>query len=848
METPGSKQVNERASSVRYYGFIGLMACFVLGILISTFYTLHRLREDAIKSHFDIGAMYVRTFEDHLTQSCNFIDRTLVGMIDEISSGKPPEQLRKAFTVSLRQMPSLRSLSLLDNNGNIFVSSNPLNLGKHVAGNYLPAITETAGVLRIGKPWSGRDFADGHERSDSTPVTPDDLGFIPLMRMFDHNGGTYALIATLNPDYFMNYYRQMLGYPEDQVELVRYDGEVLLYTGDRATLGDNARNRPFIAKLGEKEFGELVGAEPGRPQCLISYRTSRFFPLVLISRIDRNRALEQWEEEKLRLLAVVIPSLCLIVAASLMLYRRQQLAQAERLETERREYEKFAATVFAAVAEAVMATDAESRIVLVNPALLRATGYTENELIGQTPAIFSSGLHEPAFYRQMWDALKQSGYWEGELQNHHKDGRPWIVWTSISRVCNADGGVTHYVAAYSDVTERKQMEESLRFAKEEANSANRAKSQFLANMSHELRNPMNGVVGMIQLLERTELTEEQREFVVALNLSGKILISIISDILDLSKIEAGKITIEPTEFSLRHCINDVALMQKQVIHEKGIKLDLEVDEGIPQFVRGDQLRVKQVLHNLMGNAVKFTSQGSITVSAQILKRQDASLLVQLAVCDTGIGISPQALDKIFNPFEQEDGSTTRNYGGTGLGLTISRRLAELMSGSITVESTPGEGSCFKVILPFGVVEEISATKDAPQKTGVSWDGSPLRILLVEDDRINILVGTSLLKKLGFGVTVAQNGRECLAALKEDTFDLVLMDINMPVMNGSEALLEIRRNEQDTDLHQMVIALTAYSLRDDKDKFLNEGFDGYISKPMASSELVREMKRVLKQEN
>jgi CheY-like chemotaxis protein len=362
-------------------------------------------------------------------------------------------------------------------------------------------------------------------------------------------------------------------------------------------------------------------------------------------------------------------------------------------------------------------------------------------------------------------------------------------------------------------------------------------------MSHEIRNPMNGILGMTQLLEMTELTEEQQEFVAALKLSGKNLISLINDILDLSKIEAGKITLESAEFSLQHCIDHVVLMQKSVIFGKGLTLDLEVSEEIPQIILGDQFRVKQILHNLLGNAVKFTSHGGITISAQLLELKDSSLLVQLTVQDSGIGISPENFDKIFKPFVQEDGSITRKYGGTGLGLAISRSLAELMDGNISVESTTDAGSCFKVTLPFAVVKESSTTEESPKKTIVSCADSPLRILLVEDDQVSITFETLLLRKLGHDVVAVKSGTECLTALEQGTFDIVLMDISMPEMNGEDALREIRRNEQNTPLHQMVIALTAYTLRGDKERFMEAGFDGYVSKPMAIVELVREMERL-----
>jgi PAS domain S-box-containing protein len=446
--------------------------------------------------------------------------------------------------------------------------------------------------------------------------------------------------------------------------------------------------------------------------------------------------------------------------------------------------------------------------------------------------------------RKLCFADSSARVWEMRLVQ--ADGAPF--WAHLQAIPAQDG---QFWITFHDISERKQAEQKLheshrllQEAKQRAEAANVAKSQFLANMSHEIRTPMNGVLGMAQLLEMTELTEEQLEYLANIMLCGKDLIHLISDILDLSKIEAEKVELELAEFSLQKCISDVVTMQKSAIFNKGLTLDLELAKAIPFVLIGDQLRVKQILLNLLSNAVKFTLQGGITLSAQLLEQYDSSVLVQLAIQDSGIGISPEALDLIFIPFMQEDGSVTRKYGGTGLGLTISRHLAELMGGALAVESTPGKGSCFIVTLPFGVGHTAAVALKTEPKVEISWDFEPLRLLFVEDDESNIRFGTSLFKKLQQEIVVARNGQECLDALKQGRFDLVLLDIQMPLMNGMDALREIRKKELNTPDHQPVIAMTAYSLRGTRELLLDEGFDGYVSKPLMFSDLLGEMKRVL----
>ena len=811
-----------------------VVALFVIAIGFAAQILVTRMRDEALTEASERAVRYVGGAEASVNRALIGADVLLAEGGELLKGTTGPDGMPDA-TAAQRVLRSvinrnllLRDMALLDTSGRTLAAarSETQRLGPSLpAGFVRQSLADPGAQLSITPPV--RNF-----------VTSEWAIF--LARPVELATGQRALLAAELP---LPVIASLLAPGADTpglvVTLEREDGQLLA----SLPANDVRVGQRLLPALGADALGGDARRAPGRlgpVASILVARPTMYRSVVVAASIPVEAALAKWQSDRVAIFSVAAVFAAMVLLAGSTAH--WQMARLARARFNMAEAKRTLDYALASMTDGFLLCDGADHVVAWNARYLELypwlrhtvkAGVPFAELVNVAVLSVVPESSDPRL-RQTWCDMRLSqhrngfGVYEQELN----DGR--VIHVVERRT--ADGGV---VTVFRDVT---AAERELARAKEAAEAANQAKSQFLAAMSHEIRTPLNGVIGMNRLLLRTTLTEVQREYASTILASGKSLLAIINDILDLSRIEAGGMELELADFDPRRLIEEVLVSLSTRALEKQITLDAHIATDLPAALVGDSGRLRQVLFNLIGNAVKFTEHGGVRVEVGHLDLGAGRTELQVAVRDTGIGIAPEELPRLFERFTQADSSTARRYGGSGLGLAISRDIITLMGGRIAVETDPGRGSTFRVLLPLARGDAVRLGAEDTQFDVPVEMSSGLRVLVAEDNEVNQIVIGATLRQLGHSCEIVGNGRDAVARMATEAFDLVLMDIQMPELDGVAAARLIR-GLRGLASRVPIIALTANAMAADKAAYLAAGMDDHVSKPMHPKLLAASIHRV-----
>ena len=822
-----------------------LLALFVASVLSAVAYVTYKDRETRLQAALSRARGNALVFEDQITQTFQLIENTVrtlpeLGVVTRAVTD--PAGASTLLASLQHSLPAVRSMSLLDAQGQVLASSVAANLGSYVDFQDFEPPDLGGGdfsVLRIGRVWVGRDIASGRVERPETPTAASDPTLVPLvMRVAEGDATLWALVA-VNPDYLLGRTDRYNQAASDRFDFVRLDGQVLVSSAEEPS-GRAYGSPGLLARIQREELGYSDG-DP-----LLAFRSSQRYPFFISVRVDPQAVLAEWKGAAVQVFAGTLLALAAVVAVVFGFMARIQ--RSARVELENQRTILMLSQAVEQTPSGVLIVSLGQRIEYCNPYSEVMSGYAREELLGRNPAMLGVEGQDDPVHAQRLRVLADGGVWSAETVLRRRDGSTFTAQVLQAPLRDEAGKVTHHIVVAHDVSAQKQLLRDLVQERDRAEAATRAKSEFLANMSHEIRTPMNGLIGMMQLALDDALPPRALDHLQHAHGAATLLLGILNDILDFSKIEAGRMAVEDLPVELDAALEQLTRLHRVVAEDKGLRLVLDVTPRVPRRVRTDRLRLLQILNNLVGNAIKFTSAGQVVLRVDATAQEayaggsPGPVRLHFAVEDTGIGMSQDQLARLFQPFTQADSSTTRMYGGTGLGLAICRHLVGLMGGELHVHSQPGQGSVFS----FDIATQ-ALPDEQPDPQGAAGADEPgallagMRLLVVDDVPMNRQLVEAIVARAGIRPVMAIHGAEALALLQsEPDFDLVLMDVQMPVMDGISATRALRSDPRFSDLP--VVAVTANAMTDDRRACLDAGMQDYLSKPIDRNALFEVLER------